>query len=686
MLNPSQALEALDRFWREAFERAKIQPVRTLREFAEQEIIIPKGPFKGRRFSCKRQPYAGLWFDLVDSGRWNRFFATGPVQSGKTLVAFVIPTVHTLFELEENAINGIPDGNMIADKWLDDILPVIEETKYSRFLPSSGASSRGGDKVMGIRFKNGSVLRFMTAGGSDKSRAGFTARDVIATEVDGFDIKSEKSREGDKFSQLEDRNQAYGSRRRTFGECTVSIKSGRTWREFENGTRTRIIRPCPHCKAWVTPEREHLVGWKDASDVHEAAEKAFLHCPECGEAWSEEERYEANLQSKVIHRGQELTPEGEIVGEPAKTDTLSFRWTAVDNHFVTMAEVAKKEWNALYGADSKTPEEAETTLRQKVWVIPPEENGDENDHLDEHEIMRRTGATKRGVVPAWATRLTVGVDVGKRIIHYVVVAWGQHATSRIIEYGRRDVASDDIQIDRAVELSLLDLCDDLSNGFPDEEDGREYPSMGWIDSGYVTLGVYKGSETASKRTKSHWNEKGITVLADKRVWWPSKGFGESAEGKAAFRKHKAVGGNVLKLGDGSYLANVPHEGVTYQLFHGDADYWKTWFHDRLRTPVDEPSAMTLFKSEDRFEHTTLAKHLTAEKSTREFVTGKGYVEKWVRVNRNNHYLDCAWLACAAAHWVGVRLTDESPSVSVRPASEPPKERQGRWSGIRRRGG
>jgi hypothetical protein len=664
MLNPSQAIHALDTIWVDSFERAKVQPYRTLRQFAEQEIVIPKGPFKGRRFSCHRQPYAGLWFDLVDSGKWNRFFATGPVQSGKTLVAFIIPTVHKLFELEENVVMGIPDGNMIADKWLDDILPVIQETRYARFLPSTGATSRGGDKVMGIRFKNGVVLRFMTAGGSDKSRAGFTAPAVVATEVDGFDGKSETSKEGDKFSQLEDRTMSFGARRQTFGECTVSLKSGRTWREYENGTRTRIIRPCPHCGAWVTPEREHLVGWRDAPDVYAAAEKAALHCPDCGEAWSEEERESANLQSRAIHRGQELTPDGKIVGEPAKTDTLSFRWTAVDNHFVTMADVAKLEWLAVYGADSKTPDEAETTLRQKTWVIPPEQDGDDSEILDEHEIMRRTGGTLKGIVPAWATRLTAGVDVGKRLIHFLVIAWGQYATSRIISYGVREVPSDDIKIERAIELALRDLAEDLSEGFPDE-DGEMMPvDMSFVDSGWKPEAVYVAVKRINEHLQKKWKEGGMNT--DRIVWWASKGFGESAEGKESFRKPKAVGSNVLKIGDGSFLASVTHEGVNYPLWNCDADHWKSW-------------------ADDRYEHMKLAKHLTAERSERHFKAGKGYVTKWVTLTRNNHLNDARWNACAAGHWVGVRLTDENAEPARRPSKgKAPDSRLNRWSGIRGR--
>ena len=50
--------------------QARPRRLRTMRQFAEEEIIIPDGPFAGRRFRCVRQPYTGLWFDAVDSGRW----------------------------------------------------------------------------------------------------------------------------------------------------------------------------------------------------------------------------------------------------------------------------------------------------------------------------------------------------------------------------------------------------------------------------------------------------------------------------------------------------------------------------------------------------------------------------------------------------------------------------------------
>ena len=56
----------------------------------------------------------------------------------------------------------------------------------------------------------------------------------------------------------------------------------------------------------------------------------------------------------------------------------------------------------------------------------------------------------------------------------------------------------------------------------------------------------------------------------------------------------------------------------------------------------------------------MAKHLTAERKTEEFVAGKGVLTKWERLNRNNHWFDALYNACAAGHGSGVRLVEEKP--------------------------
>ncbi|MCC7336838.1 MAG: phage terminase large subunit family protein [Pirellulaceae bacterium] len=255
LLSERTALQDLRWF----LEQSKPRRLRTMRQFAEDEIVLPSGPFAGSRFRVHRQPYTGLWFDQVDSGQFSRFVATGPTQSGKTIACFVIPLLYHLFEYGETVICGLPDMDMATDKWREDLLPIIERSKYRDQLPKQGSGSRGG-LVQSLQFRNGATLKFMSGGGGDKSRAAFTSRVVVITETDGRNEPGRNSRESDKISQLIARTRAFGHRSRIYMECTVSTETGRTWQEYTRGTCSHIVLPCPLCNAWVSPEREHLVG------------------------------------------------------------------------------------------------------------------------------------------------------------------------------------------------------------------------------------------------------------------------------------------------------------------------------------------------------------------------------------------------------------------------------------------
>jgi len=81
-------------------------------------------------------------------------------------------------------------------------------------------------------------------------------------------------------------------------------------------------------------------------------------------------------------------------------------------------------------------------------------------------------------------------------------------------------------------------------------------------------------------------------------------------------------GSVVRLIGEGYQANwLPAEQLL--LLEVDADHWKSWVHQRLATPLDQRGAMTLFHA-TAVEHLSLAKHLTAETRTEEFVAGKGW--------------------------------------------------------------
>lgn len=628
------------------------RPIRTMRAFAEEEIVLPNGPYEGTKFRCERQPYGRLWLDAVDSRRWRRIATTGPAQSGKTLIGFVIPTLYHLFEMGETVIVAAPKMNVIADKWREDLRPVIGRTRYRSLLPQSGAGSKGG-LVEAVSFANGATLRFMTGGGDDKSRASFTARVLIVTEVDGMDEAGGGSREADKISQLEARTMAFGDRAAIYLECTVSIETGRIWSEYQRGTASRIVRPCPHCGAWVTPEREHLVGWQSAQSLEEAREKSELSCPSCGEIWSEDDRLRANAFGKLLHRGQSIDDDGTVAGEPPRTDTLGIRWTAADNHFVSMAYVGGEEWRSGREDDS---DNADRRMRQFFWTLPARPAAEQVLSLDVQHIVQRATQVPRGVVPAGTQWLTVGIDIGKHLCHWMAVAWRPGATPHVVDYGQLEVPGRMPSTEMAILAALREFRDQyLEPGWPlaGSRDSKSV-DQAWIDSRYKDTAIYAFVRESPKKYR------------------PMKGFGlgqrDDTGANAMYAAPAKPGGAVGLIGLRYHLVFAMNDKVWF--VEVDANYWKTWAHERLAAPIGEPGAMTLYAG-DPLQHRELAQQLTAETQTTEFIAGKGHVTYWKQVRRANHWFDALYIACAAGHFAGVRLLEPSKPPSAEPARERP---------------
>lgn len=91
--------------------------------------------------------------------------------------------------------------------------------------------------------------------------------------------------------------------------------------------------------------------------------------------------------------------------------------------------------------------------------------------------------------------------------------------------------------------------------------------------------------------------------------------------------------------------------------------------------IDLSWPMSGFKAQP-VEHLSLAKHLTAETKTEEFIAGKGVITKWERVRRQNHWFDALYNACVAANACGVKLVDEK--VAAPPQAPVPRVNYPDW--------
>jgi len=638
---------------------ARSPRLRTMCEFAEQEIVIPTGPRQGK-FRTKRLPWTGLWLKAMETDAvrygWHRFTITGPTQQGKSTIGFKLPIIYALFELRETVVVGVPDLNTVSDKWREDIQPIITSSGFASKLPAKGAGSRGGKVESEVRFVDGQTLRFMTGGGGDAARSAFTGRILVVTEVDNMDRSSETSKETDKIGQLEGRTLAYGSETHvsplTFLEGTVTTKDGRVWREYTEGTASRIACPCPHCVAFVSPEREHLIGWKVVPTEVDARESGHFICPACSAPITRPERFAMNAAAVLVHRGQEII-NGQIVGDPVRTETFGFRFSAFNALFQSPGDVAVHEWKATRDPDA---DNAERKMCQQIWCLPFKSALFRESRIDPKALGRRCGRLPRGIVPSDCQWLTAGVDLGRRVGHFVVTAWRSSGGGGIVDYGRFTIPSDTMAEERALYAGLCEFRKIALGGWAMERGGLRVPDRVFIDSGY------QGSEESQTfPVYAFCRDSGAPFM-------PCKGIGSATYGGGREYKGPRVRTvSVVHIGEEYHVAKLDAHAI--YLVDVNSDHWKTWWFRRLSCDAGDDLAVTLFAAPS-YEHREIEKHFSAE--TRIL---RGNVFVWENAHhRANHWWDAGVLSAVAAHFCGVRVIEDQRvrPAQVQQAATPPR--------------
>jgi phage terminase large subunit GpA-like protein len=638
------------------FRQAKTPRLRSMAEFAEQEIVLPKGHYRRTLMTRDVQPFSFLLLDEIDTGRWSRIIVVGCVQSGKSTVAFGVVIVYYLVECNESVVIGAPTMIVCEDKYRKEIEPIFRASRYRDLLPTQGKGSQGGFAEE-ITLTTGAAMKFMAAKGGDERRSSYTARCIVLTEVDKCDTAGETSRETDPVSQMEARSLSYlEDERRFHAECTVSVPNGRIWKEYNAGTASRIACPCPHCGEHVTPEREHLVGWEDAESEAEARKKAYFCCPECGHRITAEERVAMNRHAKLIHKGQTIDEQGVIHGDLPATRTLGFRWNAFNNMFWSAAEIAAKEWNAKHATSGE--EALEKELCQFYWSIPYQSPDFDATPLRADDVRRRFSQRRftKGIVPSDAEQFVAAIDLGKRFCSWMAMASRPGCRRHFVEYGTFEVPSDSMMPDKALMLALRNFRDEVVlPGWQASDGDAMLPGVVFLDAGWYPQVVYEFCRESGNRFR------------------PAIGYGLSQNNRRyrTYRKPSKTGTEVKLIGEEYHVVWSPKE----RLFRIDfnADYWKTQLFAGLRTPPADKDgnpndgAVQFFYSPNANEHLSVAKQFTAEHPQEVFTPGVGTELKWIKDKKKNHHLDNASNNLVAAHLLGARLLNKpTPAASSTP--------------------
>jgi hypothetical protein len=631
--------------------------IRPILQWAEEEFVIPEGAREGTRFRASTLPWQALWLREIDSGHWNRFIMIACVQGGKTLVGWVLPIMWHLFEWRESVLAGVVQMEMSGLKWRKELLPAINANpKFRALLREHGKGSRGG-QFESLTFSHGPDITFLSGKGGDEKRSGITSRIVAVTEADRVDDAGEASDEAAPIYQMEARLASFGNDARFFAECTRTTATGFVSREYEAGTASRIMCPCPHCGDWVSPEREDLVGWEDAQSELAAGEESAFYCPACREEITELERRLMNEDGRLVHRGQAIDRAGQIHGERPPTKTLGFRANAFNNLLWSPGFIGAQEWRAKRDRDT---ESAERKLRQFYWALPIEPNEFNPTPLSADDILAaNTPALTRGIVPPGTMHLAGAADLRKTQLHFGVVAFARDPKDNVvrrhfIDIGVIPVPSAELGPRKALLAALRTLRDKhIEPGYVERESGKVW-RPGWfsVDAFWFTPVVRQFIREC--RTKNI------------KRYIPSFGRGLSAEhSRGRYQQPEKETKEKPFVGENFYVSW--HDKHALHALVVSADAWKTEVREGFATPADQPGTIRLFEATTEDEQKLqrqFAKEVAAERAYWVHVPERGQVLCYANDNnRPNHFGDVAYNALACLWLCGARIT-ESPRVAV----------------------
>lgn len=286
------------------------------------------------------------------------------------------------------------------------------------------------------------------------------------------------------------------------------------------------------------------------------------------------------------------------------------------------------------------------------------------DLISADEVVERLQRHDRGVVPQAATQLTAFIDVHQNLLYWLVAAWEEDFTGSVIDYGAWP--------DPGVPyFTLRDVSRTLSSTSPGAglegaiQAGLEALTTSLLDRDWVRDGG--GSHVISRcLIDANWGHSTEVVyrfcrhsLHRSRLM-PSHGRFVGASGKPFSEYERKTGDRVgwnWRIPGDIKDRPVPHLSF-------DTNFWKSFVQARLRTPVGDRGALTLFGSQPQ-QHRLLAEHLTAEYCVPTMGRGRT-VEEWkVRPGQpDNHWLDCLVGCAVGASLEGVSLLGERPSGGV----------------------
>ena len=285
-------------------------------------------------------------------------------------------------------------------------------------------------------------------------------------------------------------------------------------------------------------------------------------------------------------------------------------------------------------------------------------------------VSGRVNGHSRLGVPVSATHVTSFIDVQKTMLFYVVCAWDDDFTGRVIDYG-------EWPDQRRRFFTLAEANATLQRKFPRcGLEGCIYEGLKKL-TGEILGREYFRDDGAAMRVErcmidANWGQSTDTVYQFCResefagTVVPSHGKYIGASSKPMGEYKNAVGDRV---GMNWRMPNVRGKRAVRHVVY-DTNFWKSFVATRLLTATGDRGAITLW-GRNPADHLLFAEHLTAEYRVK--TEGRGRkVDEWkMRPDaHDNHWWDCIVGSAVAASMCGCVLAGTMADGKPRTAAKP----------------
>lgn len=287
----------------------------------------------------------------------------------------------------------------------------------------------------------------------------------------------------------------------------------------------------------------------------------------------------------------------------------------------------------------------------------PGQDDNEGIEIEVDDVQKKLSRVERRIVPGGCKRITMAIDIRRREFHWSVVAWKEGAIGYVIDYGQGVInspsgklieASVQLAQEKAILKAMLEfknLMDtpveyiDNETGeigrqarYIDQEtgEGRKIDLVG-VDAGWMPDALHTFCRTTGGRYK------------------PVRGLGTNQFAGKNYKKPKKT---KLPSGMHWHAETRPQSRQVYYAL--DVDNLKQKVHEGFLIPDDQNGALWLF-GDDPIEHCNFSDQILAEVWVREFVEGKGWIERWKVLYDRNHWLDTMAYNVALAEMLGITV-------------------------------